>query len=57
MAHEASANCESVRALRRSVRPLVWLVLEELALTAVTVDGGQALSQGMFRHSPIPRRG
>ena len=27
------------RALRRSVRPVVWVVLEELALTAVTVDG------------------
>ena len=27
------------RALRRSVRPVVWLVLEELALNAVTVDG------------------
>src|SRR3954467_15567490 len=23
----------------------------------LTVDGGQALSQGMFRHSPIPQRG
>ena len=22
----------------------------------LTVDGGQALSQGMFRHSPIPQR-
>ena len=27
------------RALRRSVRPVVWLVLEELALNAVMVDG------------------
>jgi hypothetical protein len=27
------------RALRRSVRRVVWLVLEELALTAVNVDG------------------
>ena len=27
------------RALRRSVRPVVWLVLEELALNAVMVEG------------------
>jgi hypothetical protein len=32
------------RALRRSVRPVVWLVLEELALNAVTVDGIVAAS-------------
>ena len=30
---------DASRALRRSVRPVVWVVLEELALTAVTVDG------------------
>ena len=30
---------DGARALRRSVRPVVWLVLEELALNAVMIDG------------------